>query len=352
MEEILKKLLESEVLADDTKEAIKAEFVKIAESLKKDIEENVRAEYAKRYKADKTKIAETVGKFVEARTKAEIEEFKESMKALDEQRLKYVNAMASLKESARAEIKKRLSLFAKVFETHYKREMQELHEELKTNRKTVLATITESKARGEADRKAFRSKAAKVLEHIIKVKFGKEMAELRDDIKRASENDFGRRIVEAFMPEAQKLFFNASKSHRQLLDQMESMKKTHAAQTKKLHEALKESQEKAVKATRVAVAIKESAERQTKMSKLVASVPAGEARAKMKTLLEATSTKDLDKTFKKYAGQILNESRASKPEKKALTEVSVRTGNLKETTIQQDDDEEFVRLRARAGLLG
>ncbi len=338
MDELLKKILGSELLNEETRKEVAATFKKVLEEAKAEQDKAIRAEYAERYERDKVKIAEAV-------------------EPVEEQRLKYVNAQASLKEQARKVVQNKIALLVKVTERAMAKEIKELHDEMTTNRKAVLKTITETKARAEAERGAFKVKAAKVLEHIMKVKMEREFGQLREDIKIAKENDFGRRIYEAFMSEARRSFFNSSKEHKALLGKISEQETAHktaiADLTKKLGAAT--TQVEAV--TKNAKKLQESVARSQTMNKLLATVPAGTAREKMKLILEATSTANLDGTFKKYASQVLAEGRRSaSPVEKKLNNLAIelRTGNAKNTLTESansvEDDDEIINLRRRAAI--
>ena len=150
MDEMLKKLLENELLSDDTKKEITDTFRSVLEGAKADQEKALRAEFAERYDSDKEKIAEAVEQFVAQRMEGEIQEFHADMKGLSEQRMKYVNAQTELKEQAQTAIRKRLEIFEKALRRALVKETKELHEDLKVNRKAALTAIREAREQGEA----------------------------------------------------------------------------------------------------------------------------------------------------------------------------------------------------------
>jgi hypothetical protein len=285
MEELLKKLLENDLLSDDTKNEITGNFKKILEDARIDIERKVRAELAELYQNDVKKIAEAVDKYVNQHMESEITEFHGELKTLAEQRLKYVNAQVSLKENVQNAIKKRLSIFEKALHKALLKETKELHSDLKTNRSAVLREMNEIKAQAAADREAFKQKGAKVLEHIINVKNEKHWAEIKEDIQKAKESDFGIRIYEAFMGEARRLFFNSHKELRDLTNKINEQEAAHKAEKEQLVNKLNEVTTVARKAIGDNKKIQESAVRYTKMNRMLSTIPSGRAREQMKTLL-------------------------------------------------------------------
>lgn len=352
MEKILEQILGSELLNEETKAQIGAAFTKAIEEGVAAKEKALREEYAKRYDHDKEKTAEAVEQFIESRMNAEIAELRSNMESLERQRAKYVEATEALKTNAKAYVEKRLKTMEAVIERALRAEIGELREDMKTNRKAVLKVIAETKARGEADRKAFKTKAARVLEHIATVKLTKQMDELREDIKVAKENDFGRRIFEAYIAEARLSFFNSSKEHKALLQKIATMESEHKKAVEAAQKALNEAEAKAKKAVGQANRLSESVQRSQSMTRLLSTVPAGPQRSKMKTLLEATATADLEKTFKKYVGQLLTEARQPVGQTKRVNEAALelRTGSPKQAVNESaaqtaEDDEDVVFLR-------
>jgi hypothetical protein len=357
MDEMLKKLLENELLSDETKKEIAETFRTVLEGAKADQEKALRAEFAERYDADKEKIAEAVEQFVAQRMEGEIQEFHADMKGLAEQRLKYVNAQAVLKEQAQTAIRKRLEIFEKALRRALVKETKELHEDLKVNRKAALSAIREAKEQAEADRHAFRVKGAKVLEHIINVKLASQMQALQEDIEKAKQNDFGARIYEAFIGEARRMFFNSHKELRNAMKMIAEQKKNYEAEKAQLVAQISETQQIAKKAIAENRFIKEKAIREQKEGRLLAALPAGEARARMKTLLEASTVADMEKTFKKYASDILTEVKrvapASNSNRQQFNEhaIGVRNGNGRITVAEEEDDEDVVNLRRLSGIV-
>lgn len=350
MDEALKQIFENEVLTEETKKAIAEAFKKTLDEARSDVEKAVRAEYAERYERDKVKIAEAAGKFVESRTEEELAEMQATLEEVKEQKVKYVEAQAAIKEQAKAFVAKKLAIFNEMAKRAFDREIAELHEEMQQNRKVLLQKMAENDAKAQSEREAFRKKAAGVLEHIIKVKMEKEFEALREDIRKAKENDFGRRIFEAFYAECRRSFFNSSAEHKALLKKISEQEAAHRKSLgeakAKLDKALAESASARSEARKVT----ESAKRATKMGRLLESVPAGNAREKMKLILEATKTDNLDETFKKYAQRVLAESVKPQARPSRPAQMEVRTGGTTLTESADDDDQEIVAIRSRAGI--
>lgn len=352
MDEMLSKLFENELLSEETKKEITETFAKILADAKVEQDKSLRAEFAERYEQDKVTFAEAVEQFIAQRMEREIQEFHTDMKGLAEQRMKYVNAQAALKEQAQAAIRKRLAIFEKAMRRALIRETKELHEDLKVNRKAALNTIRETKAQAEADRHAFRVKGAKVLENIITVKLESQMQALKEDIEKAKQNDFGARIYEAFMVEARRMFFDSNKEMRGLMKQISEMQSAHEAEKAQLIGLINEARSIAKQAVGENRAIKESAQRSQVEARLLGALPPS-ARSKMKTLLEASAVADMEKTFKKFAPTLLAETKQGgtrQPSQQQFNEhaLVMRNGNGRPVVAEADDDDEIANIRRLA----
>jgi hypothetical protein len=347
------KLLDNEVFSEETKKAISDAFVASLEEAKAAQAKQLREEFATRYDTDKEKIAEAIQQYVDQKNEAEMVEFHADMKALNEQRMKYVNAQATLKEHAKKAIAQRLQVFEKAIQRALVKETKELHEDLKVNRSAAVRAINESKQLAEADRNAFRTKGAKVLEHILKVQFDSKLRSMQEDIEKAKQNDFGSRIFEAFMGEARRLFFNSHKEIRGLLKTIQEQQSNFESEKQELLQQLSESHQIARKAVGEVRQIKESALRAQKMNRLLAPIPTGNARDAMRRLLEASSVKDMERTFEKFRGQVLTEAPLVRKPQAELTEFAgagARFGHGHQTVAEDVDDDEIQKLRDLAGI--
>ena len=206
-------------------------------------------------------------------------------------------------------------------------------------------------------RQAFRIKGAKVLEHIINVKLDSQMRALKEDIEKAKQNDFGARIYEAFIGEARRMFFNSHKELRNAMKMIAEQQKTYEAEKAELVAHINEARTVARQAVAENRSIKEKAIREQKESRLLSVMPVGEARDKMKMILEASSVADMEKTFKKYASSIITEAkRTAQPsgsDRQQFNEhaIGMRNGNGRITAADEEDDDDVVNLRRLSGIV-
>lgn len=359
MEELLKNLLENEVLSDETKGEVREAFSKALEEARAEQEKAVRAELAERYEKDKKDIHRALEQFIESELKDHVAEFRTGVNEVQDMKAKYAGMMSSVKEQARKYVNKRVGAVEQVIEGILRKELTELHESEKTNRRAYLQAITEKKAEMDGDYNKFRSKAAAVLENIINVQVQSTLEEMRDDIVAARKADFGREIYESFMNTFRRQFFDSSKEFSRVTSELREARKELAESRKETAKKLKEARELAKAERTKRAKLEESVTRAKSINKMLSGLN-GSSREKMRHLLEATKTSDLNKTYRKYLPEVLNESRSSsspdrskRANKRKLNEAALelRTGGnrtVKESSSSEDDDE-IVEIRRLAG---
>lgn len=353
MKEILDKLLESEVFTDDNREKIREAFKQTLAEAKAEQEKQVRAELGERYEKDKKAIHAALEMFLEQQLQEHVAEFRSGIEEVENLKKQYADKTVAVKKEARNYVAKRLGAVEKVIEGVLKKELAELHESEKTNRRAYLNSITEKKAELSQMQDAFRQKAAAVLENIVNVQVQSTLDELREDIKAAREADFGREIFEAFMTTYRRQFFDSSKEFRSLVEELRKTKKALSESSKKSQKQIEEARQQAKAAEISKKKLHEAIVRKEAIGRMLEGL-SGESREKMKTLLEATRTKDLRKTYKRFLPEVLNEGRKStrQPERKRKLEeavVELRDGGRQQITenkANQDDDDidEIVQL--------
>lgn len=351
MEEMLKKLLASDVLAEDTKVALEEGFKKIIAEAEKKAEDRVRAELSERFEKDKEAMAIALEQYLEQGLEREIREFREGMSQVDALKAQYAEAIAGLKGKAQKYIVTRLTAMEAKMDEVLRAEIAELHEDMKVNRKAYLQAIAEVKANAEAQEIAFKQKAAKVLENIIDVKLAKEISDLREDIQAAKKTHFEGQIFEAFSALFRRQFFDTNKEFKSLVAKLTEAETRVAQVEETAKKKIAEANTKLKQVSTEKAKLEESVVRQQKMSKLLGNLT-GAPRTKMKALLEATSTANLESTYKKFVGDVLNESAAPTKQTRKIDEavVELRTGTPKVLVETTEDDDEIVELMRRAGV--
>jgi len=171
---------------------------------------------------------------------------------------------------------------------------------------------------------------------------------LKEDIKVARENNFGRRIFESFATEFSATHLNEKAETRKLLDAITQKDRQLAESAKVIAKAkvLVESKDREVRI------IKESNTRQKAMEELLA--PLNEQKQEvMRSLLESVQTPRLQAAFEKYLPAVLNNV-ADKPvsqKKQMISESAVVTGDktVKQPEVSEDRNN-VIDLKRLAGL--
>jgi hypothetical protein len=358
LEDTLKQIFEGmDVLDDTTKGRIATTFAKVLDEAKVEQEKALRVEMSERYAQEKKAIYSALEQFLEQELSTAVADFKQGIDEVDTMKKQYADKTVAVKEQARAYVATRLGAIDKVIEGILKRELSELHESEKVNRRAYLNAITESKAKAETDHNAFRTKAAAVLENIVNVQVQGTLDELRGDIKAARESDFGREIYETFMTTFRRQFFDSSKEFQVVTKQLAEAKATAQATKVKAGKLVKEARIRTKAAEGKTKRIEETVIRARAISKMLKPL-SGQTHAKMKHILEATSTEKLAVTYKKLLPEMLNEAKRSttktRQRKIEETVVELKTGgrktSLTENKAVTEDDDDIVDIKRLAGL--
>jgi hypothetical protein len=356
----LKKILsESAGLTEEQQIQISEAWNSKLSEAREEISANLREEFARKYTHDKGVLAEAMDRFLTDKIRVELEEFAQDKRDLITERAAY-----------RRKIKEHTSVLDKFITQQVAKEVKELHEDKqklgsdfkklenfilkqlaeeirefrKDKRELVeqkVKMVREGKAHLNETKKAFISRAAKLVEQKINDVLRSEMSQFKGDIKVARENEFGRRMYEAFVGEYMTSYLNEGTEVRKLQKVVESKDREI--------EAIKESvQQKAKIAESLQSELNVARDRINRnkvMSELLSPL-AKEKRAVMKGLLESVQTKELERSFNKYLPAVLNETSVPRTNaaKRPLTEgskLSERTGNRVNNAQQGNSDSEF-----------
>ena len=360
-------LLEGTELSEEVRGSIQEAWESKISEAREEISAELREEFAQRYEHDKGLVVEAMDNFISTRVEAEIAELAEDKKALAKEQVKYRKAVSEhaklldkfVTEMVAKEVKELRADRSRVAEHVGKldefvteqlaEELKEFHEDKKALVEQKVKMVREGKKQIAEAKKDFISKAANKVEGVINKVITEEVKSFKDDITAARENDFGRRIFEAFANEYGTSYLNEAK-------EIKSVQKKLA----EMEVALKEAQDKiadgkdAVKLaeskTRIAV---DRYARKEKLDELMR--PLGkEKKDIMSDLLESVKTENLQKQFDKYLPSVLD---GEAPRvKKALTESVTKehTGNkqapAKAEAVDNAGDDSIIEIRKLAGL--
>jgi len=312
MDQILNKLVESEILTDETKTAL-VESVKtiVEEARQQAIEEgraqgeaDAKAAFAVKYMEDKEALIESVDTLVRELMSAEIEELREDIERFRD--LEAESAAALAVEKAK----------------------------LAENVRSQMAELVET------------------LDGFLEARLTEEFNELRESIEDVRRVEFGRKMFETFEAIFKDRYFDASGV---------------GAQIEAVNAQLAEAQAKLADAqTRL-----DEQSRELKMSKVLESLT-GQPREIMEALLESIPTEKLDEAYERYIPRVLHESTKSESKQKesvvpapvlaegkdeaVVVETVVVTGDTEtvieegnKATVQTIDPEKAEMLRRLAG---
>lgn len=360
------KILKEAHLDSDAQQLVQEAWNEKLNEAREQVSAELRQEFAKRYEHDKGVIAEAVENFVNAELQeaiaAQVEEaskLKEARKQFAKDKAKQLKVMEQfvLKQLAKEinecqEDRKRVmeaASNAKEFiRENLSTEIAEFNAEKKALTEQRVKLLKEGRAKIAQARSQFIKRASKSTQEIVETVLRKEMKDLREDIREAKQNEFGRKLFEAFAGEF-------GRSH--LAEGTELGKqRADIAKLSKQVAALTESVQ--TKDTELAVS-KDLLERTRTMARLMKPL-GGEKRAVMEGLLESVQTKNLETAFKKYLPTVLGEQRKSSANgKQPLREsrakkpdaLKARDGNRR-TQLNEENQADVVELEQIKRLAG
>jgi hypothetical protein len=158
MDEILKKLLESELLSEETKAQIQESFTSAVTMMKEELALEVRAELVEQYTKDREALVESVEEKITSMLSTEIEELKEDIASFRDLEVEFAGKLVEEK---------------KVLAEKLGEELDQIVDKIDT---------------------------------FLEYRVEEEMAEFKEDISVVKENQFGRKIFESFMSEFNRSF--------------------------------------------------------------------------------------------------------------------------------------------------
>lgn len=252
MDELLKKLLEAELLNESTKAdleaAIKKQLDEAAVKAREEATAQVTAELNEQWIAERETLIEAIDtKLTESLTeelgelKADIDRFRD-------------------------------------LEAEYAGKLVEQREEMATQVKSDVAELVEK------------------LDAFLEVRLSAELAELREDFKTAKKQQFGKQVFEAFVQEFKKHYTEDGSAEAKL---SETEQRLNDAMT-----ALERSERKTAKL-----------ERSIKLENVLKPLN-GRSREVMEAILKNVETSMLEEAYTTYIGRVLKESTDVKPSEK------------------------------------
>ena len=363
MLDAIKTLLDSGILNEESKSQIEEAWTSKLDEARQQIASELRSEFANRYEHDKAVMVEALDRMVTDTLTEEVKKISEERAQLVADRAQFVMEMknkankfdAFLGENLKKEISEFVADRKKMNEGLAKMEKflvralaEELHEFAEDKKdliNTKVKLVAEAKDKLEGLQKQFISRASKMVQEAVTTTLRAEMTQLKEDVKIARENNFGRRLFEAFATEFSATHLNEHAEIRKL-------KNTVATMATKLEEATKAAEVKAALAeskNREIAMIKDSITRDKKLNEMLKPLAADKA-AVMASLLESVSTDRLEGTFQKYLPAVMNGTGIKSDRKVVNESVKEVTGDRAAKTQDSTEETNIVEIRRLAGL--
>lgn len=366
MLDAIKPLLDSGLINEDVGQALNEAWAQKLTEAREQVRAELREEFAQKYEHDRTVMVEALDKMVTQTLQSEIEEFQTEKQAMNEDR---VQAQVKLRESAAkfnefmvtklAEEIKELRSDRKIqkeskqkleqFIVHaLAREIKEFSQDKQAVVEAKVKLVAEGRKQLEVLKARFVAESAKRMNAIVTTHLKGELNQLKEDIKVARENSFGRRLFEAFAGEFSSTHLNEKVETRKLLQAL-ATKEGQLAEAKQIisqKTKLVETKEREVRI------IKESTQRERVMGDLLSTLNVEKASV-MKNLLESVQTPKLQAAFDKYLPAVLNTGSEKKAQKAMVAEsVSEFTGNksAKKVEIDIEERDNVIDIKRLAGL--
>ena len=367
MLDAIKPLLESGLINEDIGVQLNEAWEAKLNEARQQVRAELHEEFAQRYEHDRSVMVEALDKMMTANLSEEIREFAEERKAMNEDR---VQAKLKLRENAvkfndfmvtklaeeirelRSDRKAQMEGQQKLeqFVVHaLAREIKEFAQDRQAVVEAKVKLVAEGRKQLEALKAKFIAESAKKLSTAVAGQLKGELSQLKEDIKIARENNFGRKIFESFASEFSVTHLNEKAETRKVMNVLAAKEKQLAEATAKLQHAAKlvESKDREVRI------IKESSQREKTMGQLLSTLNAEKAEV-MRALLESVQTPKLENAFNKYLPAVLNTGSEIAPKKKALTESVIveATGDKTAKTVAEVEytDDNVIDIKRLAGL--
>ena len=350
----------SEALSEEVKTQVQEAWEKKLSEAREEISAELREEFAQRYENDKSQIVEAMDGMITDTLKKEVSEFAEDKQKLVAERVAYKKKMGEHSDmltkfvndilvqevqelhSDRDSLKGQFTNLEEFVVRQLSKELTEFQEDKKDLVEKKVQLVSEGKKIIEDSKSAFIKRAAGIVEDAVTSTLKNELNTLKEDIKVAKENNFGRKVFEAFAGEYMSSYLNEGGEIRKLNDQLTDQQE----KTNKMEGSLAEKDaEMEAMATKLKIA-EDKVVREKTLNELVSPL-SKDKRQVMSELLESVQTANLKKQFEKYLPAVLNET--AQPEQSDTVVITEHTGDRAEAT-NNDENNDIVNIKRLAGL--
>ena len=362
MLDAIKPLLDSDLITEETRTEINEAWEAKLSEAREQARTELREEFAQRYEHDKTVMVEALDKMVTEGLAAEIAQVAAEKQSLAEDRVrfqskmkesstKFNNFMVTKLAEEIGELRRDRKMHSEGLEklesfmVHaLAHEIQEFAADKRDVVETKVRLVREARGKLESLKARFVKESAQKMSQAVSQHLKTELSQLQEDIKVARENNFGRRIFEAYASVFGATHLNEKAEVRKLYSAL-SKKDAQLAEAIKLAQRAKvvvESKEREIRM------MNESNERDSTLEMLLAPLNRDKQEV-MRNLLESVQTPRLKNAFEKYLPAVL-EDRSVKASKVITESVSGSTGDKSVPSSQQEDRSNVFNLKRLAGL--
>lgn len=369
MLDAIKPLLESGLINEDVSNELQKVWEGKLTEARDQVRGELREEFAQRYEHDRSVMVEALDKMLTENLSQEITEFHEEKKQLVADRVatrvalgehaskfnefmvtKLAEEIRELRNDRKAQMENQQKL--EKFIVHaLAKEIKEFATDKKAVVEARVKLVAEGREKLEELKAKFVAESAKKVSAAVASQLKGELSQLKEDIKVARENNFGRKLFEAFASEYSVTYLNDKAEARKLMSAIQT-KDVQLARAKQIAEQAIQVAETKDREARI---IKESTQREKAMDILLAPLNK-EKKEVMKALLESVQTIKLQDAFAKYLPAVLNTGAVKAGAKTTLTESVIKevTGD-KETAkkeVEKDSvaDSNLIDFKRLAGL--
>jgi hypothetical protein len=361
----LKTLLDSNLINEDAQQAINEAWESKLVEAKEAAKAELREEFGRKYEHDKIVMVEALDRMMTEGLSSEISLLREERQALVEDRVKF---QAKIKEDAkkyngflvtklaeeinelRKDRKQHKDSLAKMESFVVKalaREIGEFAQDKRAVVETKVRLVRDARNQLETLKESFVRESARKMSRAVSKHLKTEITQLHEDIKVARENNFGRRIFEAYAAEFGATYLSENAEIRKLHDII-VQKEYQLDEAKKINKDARVIVENKERELRI---LKESNLRESTLEELLSPLNK-EKREVMRNLLESVQTARLKSAFEKYLPAVL-EDRSRRTTRPLTESVSVATGDktFREPPKEIDTSvDNVIELKRLAGL--
>ena len=360
----IEQLLSSEVLSEEVRSTLSEAWEERLTEAREEITAELREEFANRYETDKTSMVEALDAMVSDTINTELKEFAADKKAAVEAQVEYKRQISQhaeildkfVMETLNKEITE-LRKDRKLQEGNFEKledfvmeqltsELNEFHKDKKDLIEQKVKLVAEGKEMITKAKAQFIDKASTKLATIVDNTLTTELGTLKEDIKQAKENMFGRKLFETFAAE----FMGSHLAEGTHISKLSKELSTVKSQVDEAQKEIKDREAKIEVAVNEVAKINESRERESVMAELMSPLSKEKCEL-MNNLLESVATSKLKASFNKYLPTVLNESSTTiKSQTLKESQKTVITGNKAATNSTTESEAEIINLKKLAGI--